>query len=129
MTRSSSLSRIRRLSLAAAWLAAVGIVLPFVVEPVSAWWLAVPHSSAAGGARHRGLVGQIERAIAQALAVCDKSAVGNYDSRITAVPEGGSLGICSCGSTMCWIWRTASAERSERRWITPAASSITAKSR
>ena len=38
------------------------------------------------------LGGRVEWAIGQALAVCDESAAGNYERRITAVPEGGALG-------------------------------------
>jgi methyl-accepting chemotaxis protein len=93
MTRSSSLSRIRRISLAAALIAVAGIVLPFLTEPASAWWLSVPSLLLLPAAiAILVLVGRVERAIGQALAVCDESAVGNYDRRITAVPEGGSLG-------------------------------------
>src|SRR3954452_1225643 len=93
MTRSSSLSRIRRLNLAAALIAGAGILLPFVAEPASAWWLAVPSLLLLPAALAIAvLVGRIEWAIGQALAVCDESAVGNYDRRIVAVPEGGALG-------------------------------------
>ena len=93
MTRSSSLSRIRKLGLAAVLIAVAGIVLPFLGNPASSWWLAVPSLLLLPAALAIVvLVGRVERAIAQALEVCDEAAIGNYDRRITAVPEGGSLG-------------------------------------
>ena len=93
MTRSSSLSRIRKLALVAVVIAAAGIFLPFLANPATAWWLAVPSLLLLPAAvAIVVLVGRVERAIARALEVCDESAVGDYDRRITAVPEGGSLG-------------------------------------
>src|SRR4051794_8096765 len=93
MTRSSSLSRIRRLGLAAALGAAAGIPLPFLGGAASAWWLVLPPLLLLPAALAIViLVGRVERAIERALAVCDESAIGNYDHRITAVPEGGVLG-------------------------------------
>ena len=88
MTRSSSLSRIRRLSLAAALIAATGIVLPFLTEPAQAWWLSVPLLLLLPVTIAMFVLGgRVEWAIGQALAVCDESAAGNYNRRITAVPE------------------------------------------
>src|SRR5689334_3464031 len=93
MMRSSSLCRIRLAAGLAALIAVAGLALPFITGPLPNWaWSALFAAVLVPVAAIPVLVARVERAVVRALGVCDQTADGNYDVRITAVPEGGSLG-------------------------------------
>ena len=105
-------------------------MLPFLTKSASAWWLSVPSLLLLAAALAiLALAGRMERAIGQALAVCDEAAAGNYVRRITAVPEGGSLGTLFLRFNDVVDLADCFSRGSERRWITPAGNSTTARSR